>query len=849
MHIYLSLLAAGTALWETAQASTLTPPVVPLTVRNPYLSTWLGDARISPWNKWPMFWTGEEIGFGVLAAIPGTGLVYPLLGRPHDSLLLQKDNGYNVSYCTYEGATFDASTTNLTYSIPPPKELAGSSPHLPLKVVLSFLSPITPTSTLRQSIPASYLTVHVHGHFDVDIYVDINGQWVSGDRASPIVWELEKHHLPKGKSLNTWKVKRKNELFLSEIFDRAEWGTLHFSAPSDARYEAGVSGLLRPRFARKGTLRNTIDDNFRSIMEEEPVFAFSKSFRLQSSSAKPRGDSIRFTIAHIQDRVVQYAAPNGTELMKPLWKDYFRKDCISKHHCVTSTQKVLRFHYLDFEHVSRLAYNYSTQLANDAQKLGGDEYGDIVALTARQVMGASSFAGTLKNPILFQKEISSSGNLNTIDMIFPSFPFWLYTNPRWLAYMLEPNIQHTLSGQYPRNYTMHDLGAHFPNATGHPDGNDEYMPVEECGNILIMGLAIVHSLKYNSGSIWASTGSEMFDNGPDSSPFSLENLEERDGIIGLDDSWGGSTNNKGVKQAQKWVRRSYNLWRQWTYYLIRFSLEPANQLSTDDFAGPLRLQTNLALKGILGIKAMSELAATIDRPRDFEYYRNISETYVDKWIEHGLSRDKHHMQLSYDWYGSWGTMYNLFADSFLCFHLEGTPLARSGLSTPSHDSFGDDGSHQKPLQSPARRVGFVPHKIYSLQSKHYYNVRQRYGLPLDSRHLYTKTDWEFFTTAVTSSSTRAAVLDSIALWVNETSTDRPFTDVHNTEGEGEFQGAYFIARPSVGGHFAWLALERACEGRAKDGLKFLEEDEGNDGSAEDKEGRKADYHDPSSGEL
>lgn len=61
MHFYVSLLAVGTALLETAQASTLTPPVVPLTVRNPYLSTWLGDARISPWNKWPMFWTGEEV--------------------------------------------------------------------------------------------------------------------------------------------------------------------------------------------------------------------------------------------------------------------------------------------------------------------------------------------------------------------------------------------------------------------------------------------------------------------------------------------------------------------------------------------------------------------------------------------------------------------------------------------------------------------------------------------------------------------------------------------------------------------------------------------------------------------
>lgn len=53
------------ALWAIAEAklhsSTLTPPVLPLIVRNPYLSAWLGDARREPWTKWPMFWTGEEV--------------------------------------------------------------------------------------------------------------------------------------------------------------------------------------------------------------------------------------------------------------------------------------------------------------------------------------------------------------------------------------------------------------------------------------------------------------------------------------------------------------------------------------------------------------------------------------------------------------------------------------------------------------------------------------------------------------------------------------------------------------------------------------------------------------------
>lgn len=34
-----------------------------------------------------------------------------------------------------------------------------------------------------------------------------------------------------------------------------------------------------------------------------------------------------------------------------------------------------------------------------------------------------------------------------------------------------------------------------------------------------------------------------------------------------------------------------------------------------------------------------------------------------------------------------------------------------------------------------------------------------------------------------------------------------------------------MARPVVGGHFAFLALERACGGKATEGLKFLDEEE------------------------
>lgn len=191
--------------------------------------------------------------------------------------------------------------------------------------------------------------------------------------------------------------------------------------------------------------------------------------------------------------------------------------------------------------------------------------------------------------------------------------------------------------------------------------------------------------------------------------------------------------------------------------------------------------------------------------------QDIADTYITKWEEFATSRDGSHAKLAYDWYGSWTTIYNLYADAQLCFHLDGTDISPY---PPSIEG-------QKPLKP--HEPGFVPRHVYKKQSIWYHYVRQKYGLPLDSRHLYTKTDWEFFAMAVASEEVRSEILESVARWVNETVTDRPFTDLHNTEGEGEFPGPNFFARPVVGGHFAFLALQRACGGRAMEGLKFLDD--------------------------
>jgi hypothetical protein len=94
-------------------------------------------------------------------------------------------------------------------------------------------------------------------------------------------------------------------------------------------------------------------------------------------------------------------------------------------------------------------------------------------------------------------------NVNTVDVIFPSWPAFLYMNPMLGQYLLQGLFEYQATGQWPNAWSIHDLGSSYPNATGHNNGQDENMPLEgklhqfwhnfnsecvaiECGNMLIM---------------------------------------------------------------------------------------------------------------------------------------------------------------------------------------------------------------------------------------------------------------------------------------------------------------------------------------------------------------------------
>ena len=81
----------------------------------------------------------------------------------------------------------------------------------------------------------------------------------------------------------------------------------------------------------------------------------------------------------------------------------------------------------------------------------------------------------------------------------------------------------------------------------------------------------------------------------------------------------------------------------------------------------------------------------------------------------------------------------------------------------------------------------------------------RYGLPLDSRADYTKSDWILWVAAMAQDrETRCALIAPVARYLRESATRLPFSDWYDT-CSGRYVG--FIARSVQGGLFMPLLLD------------------------------------------
>jgi len=336
----------------------------------------------------------------------------------------------------------------------------------------------------------------------------------------------------------------------AEEMDLPLWGNFSYSSSpgqaSNFSFQSGFSNSLRYNYAMQHSLQDIVDPNYRGAGAREPVFAYAHDFGSVSSA------SVVYTIGTIQQPIMRYLTNEGIIPLQPWWNkcygDIFQminfhyNDFAQSQRLAAQWDSQLKADVDNYYKAnSAMVYSNSTPSAppiysngSRGYASGTDEYGEqyifdpntaygfldpsnftgiaipdveeaeayyaIVALSARQVMGAyvlaipptggcSSSSSNASEPLMFQKEISSDGNVNTVDVMYPAMPFFLYANPELLKYNLEPLFQNQEGGFYPNGYSMHDIGSHFPNATGHVEGNDEYMPVEESGNMILMTYA------------------------------------------------------------------------------------------------------------------------------------------------------------------------------------------------------------------------------------------------------------------------------------------------------------------------------------------------------------------------
>lgn len=206
---------------------------------------------------------------------------------------------------------------------------------------------------------------------------------------------------------------------------------------------------------------------------------------------------------------------------------------------------------------------------------------------------------------------------------------------------------------------------------------------------------------------------------------------------------------------------------EWAAYLKEQGFDPANQLNTDDFAGKSARNANLSVKAIVALGAYAQLAEILEQKEIAAEYSQLARDLAVKWQQ--AAADGDHYALTFDQKGSWSQKYNLIWDRLFGLNLFPPEVARKEVA--------------------------------------FYRTRQNaFGLPLDSRKTYTKSDWVIWSACLTGDrGDFDALFEPMFKYANETPSRVPLSDWHETTN-GKQVG--FQARSVVGGYWMKVLADR-----------------------------------------
>ncbi|CAJ1406622.1 unnamed protein product [Effrenium voratum] len=333
----------------------------------------------------PAHWTGDEFDWVGLVRVDGQ--VYRWLGRAVLDLPAAQQLSREV-HPTTTRYIFQAGAAQMTVAF-----MTASFNH--------------DTALLEATSPVTTMSFSVTGTDDVEIYFDLSAATATQKDSQEVTWQRNLTE-----QLQVMRVGTTSQKVCGQTSDRIDWGFRYLAIPL-----GNPSAMVSAQEARAAFVNGT----YSRLQDEQPPrkandrpLALSVSLRAQAR-------------VHLMlDEVVSQRF-FGTDL-RPLWQGRFTAETLLNDVEEGSLQRMQRAEA--FDHF----------LLDQLQRVGGQRYGEIGALVYRQVMGATStsFNDKTGEAWPFMKEISSDGDVSTVDVIFPAFPLFLHVAPEFFRQLMIP---------------------------------------------------------------------------------------------------------------------------------------------------------------------------------------------------------------------------------------------------------------------------------------------------------------------------------------------------------------------------------------------------------------------------